>query len=263
MSKSKYEAKLPNHLGIVDFSAEENSVWSELYARQIKLLPERACDEFMEGLKILDLDPKKVPQLIEVSRTLGKATGWALAPVKALISFKEFFDLLAARQFPAATFIRLREDLDYLKEPDIFHEIFGHCPLLTNQAFADFTHKVGELGQIMSKEERVMLARLYWFTVEFGLFKTKTGVRIYGGGILSSKGESVYALESDIPSREAFDLLTVLRTPYRYDEMQKKYFIIDSFRDLFSLVNTDLREVFKEAKAKGVITENDSEMRSC
>jgi phenylalanine-4-hydroxylase len=263
MTKSKYEAKLPNHLGIVDFSNEEDSVWHELYERQIKLLPGRACDEFLLGLKTLNLDPKKVPQLSEVSRTLGQATGWALAPVKALISFKEFFDLLAARQFPAATFIRLREDLDYLKEPDIFHEIFGHCPLLTNQAFADFTHQVGVLGQIMTKEERVMLARLYWFTVEFGLIKTAGGVRIYGGGILSSKGESVYALESEIPVRESFDLLTVLRTPYRYDEMQKKYFIIDSFADLFKLVSEDLREVFKEAKAKGVITENDNEMRSC
>lgn len=263
MTKSRYEAKLPNHLGIVDFSAEEDSVWHILYERQMKLLVGRACDEFLVGLKVLDLHPNKVPQLSEVSATLKKATGWGLAPVKALISFKEFFDLLASRQFPAATFIRLREDLDYLKEPDIFHEIFGHCPLLTHQAFADFTQKVGELGQAMTKEERVMLARLYWFTVEFGLIKTKAGLRIYGGGILSSKGESVYALESDIPMREQFDLLTVLRTPYRYDEMQKKYFIIDSLNDLFDLVNEDLREVFKEAKAQGVITENDTEMRSC
>ncbi len=263
MTKSKYVAKVPNHLGIVDFSPEENSVWHDLYERQIKLLPNRACQEFMEGLGILQLDSSKVPQLSEVSRCLKMQTGWALAPVKALISFKEFFELLAARQFPAATFIRLREDLDYLKEPDIFHEIFGHCPLLTNQAFADFTHKVGELGKIMTQEERVMLARLYWFTVEFGLIHTAEGVRIYGGGILSSKGESVYALESEIPVRENFDLLRVLRTPYRYDEMQKKYFVINSFEDLFSLVSQDLREIFKEAKAKGVITENQEEMRSC
>lgn len=263
MTKSKYVAKIPNHLGIVDFSPEENSVWHDLYERQIKLMPARACKEFSEGLAILQLNPKEVPQLIEVNRCLLKQTGWRLEPVKALISFKDFFDLLAARHFPAATFIRLREDINYLKEPDIFHEIFGHCPLLTNQAFADFTHKVGELGKIMTQEERVMLARLYWFTVEFGLIRTNNEVRIYGGGILSSKSESVYSLESSIPVRENFDLLTVLRTPYRYDEMQKRYFIIDSFEELFSLVSQDLREVFKEAKAKGVITENQEEMRSC
>lgn len=263
MKTSKYVAKLPNHLGIVDFSAEENSVWHDLYARQIKLLPGRACEEFLVGLKSLNLNPHEVPQLSEVSQVLKNATGWSLSPVKALISFKEFFDLLAARQFPAATFIRFREDLDYLKEPDIFHEIFGHCPMLMHQAFADFTHRVGELGQSMTQEERVMLARLYWFTVEFGLIHTKEGVRIYGGGILSSKGESVYALESAVPVRESFDLLRVLRTPYRYDEMQKNYFIITSLEELFNLVNEDLREIFKEAKAKGVITENEGEMRSC
>ncbi|MCA9507756.1 MAG: phenylalanine 4-monooxygenase [Myxococcales bacterium] len=263
VSKSKYEAKIPNHRGEVDFSAEEDSVWKILYERQIELLPQRACNEFMDGIKILELNPCKVPQPNEVSRKLKQVSGWSLAPVKALISFKEFFELLSLRKFPAATFIRLREDLDYLKEPDIFHEIFGHCPLLTNQAFADFTQKVGEVGVSMNKEERVMLARLYWFTVEFGLIGTTAGVRIYGGGILSSKGESVYALESPVPSREPFDLLTVLRTPYRYDEMQKKYFIIDSLEKLFQLVNEDLKEVFKEAKALGVITKNDREMRSC
>jgi phenylalanine-4-hydroxylase len=263
MQNSKYVAKIPNHLGIVDFSDEENSVWHDLYIRQIKLLPGRACHEFLQGLEVLDLNPYRVPQLSEVSQVLKKATGWSLSPVKALISFKEFFDLLAARQFPAATFIRLREDLDYLKEPDIFHEIFGHCPMLVNQAFADFTHRVGELGVSMTQEERVMLARLYWFSVEFGLINTKEGVRIYGGGILSSNGESLYALESATPTRESFDLLRVLRTPYRYDEMQKNYFIINSLEELFSLVNEDLREVFKEAKSKGVITQNEREMRSC
>lgn len=258
-----YEAKIPDQNGCVSYTPEENETWKILYNRQIQLLQGRACQEFIDGVQRLGLSDDHIPQLPEVSERLAHFTGWAVAPVKALISFKEFFELLANRQFPAATFIRLREHLDYLKEPDIFHEIFGHCPLLTNRAFGDFTQKVGELGLAMSKEERVMLARLYWFTVEFGLIKQPDGLRIYGGGILSSKGESVYALESDIPQRFEFDLLTVLRTTYRYDEMQKVYFIINSFDELFNLVSVDLREVFKEAKAKGVITDEEMDVRSC
>ncbi len=258
-----YVAKVPNDNGIVEYSNEENSVWSDLYQRQISLLEGRACKEFIDGVKQLDISSARIPQLPEVSARLRDATGWSVAPVKALISFKEFFELLNARQFPAATFIRLREHLDYLKEPDIFHEIFGHCPLLTNRAFADFTQRVGEIGLSMTREERVMLARLYWFTVEFGLIRTSDGLRIYGGGILSSKGESVYALESPVPRRMDFNLLTVLRTTYRYDEMQTNYFIINSFEDLFALVDQDLREIFKEAKQKGVITEEEMDVRSC
>lgn len=258
-----YVAKDPDKNGFVSYSQQENEVWKTLYNRQIKILENRACPEFIHGVHALNIDATKIPQLPEVSDHLRAATGWAVTPVKALISFKEFFELLSNRQFPAATFIRLPEHLDYLKEPDIFHEIFGHCPLLTNRAFADFTQRVGEIGLSMTKEERVMLARLYWFTVEFGLIRAQEGVRIYGGGILSSKGESVYALESDIPKRNEFDLMTVLRTTYRYDEMQVNYFVINSFDDLFSLVQKDLREVFKEAKAQGVITQEESDVRSC
>lgn len=259
-----YVAKKPDENGLVDFSKEEDDVWRMLYTRQIKLLEGRACEEFSYGVTQLKLNPDRIPQLGEVSVELKKATGWQVVPVEALISFKEFFDLLAHRKFPAATFIRRLEDLDYLKEPDIFHEVFGHCPLLTHAPFANFTERVGLLGQSMTKEERVMLARLYWFTVEFGLITTPEGLRIYGGGILSSKGESIYALESAVPVREVFDLLTILRTPYRYDEMQKKYFIINSFDDLFALVNTDLRAAFSEAKRHGlIIEEEENDVRSC
>ena len=263
MKEHIYQAKVPGKDGMVDYSESENQVWKSLYERQIKLLGDRACREFIEGVKCLGLSPERIPQLPEVSRRLKLKTGWSVEPVKALISFKEFFELLSNRKFPAATFIRLPEHIDYLKEPDIFHEIFGHCPLLTNQAFADFTQRVGEIGVEMSKEERVMLARLYWFTVEFGLINTKDGLKIYGGGILSSKGESIYALDSDVPNRRQFDLLTVLRTSYRYDEMQKNYFIINSFEELFSLINVDLKEVFREAKKQGVITDEEVDVRSC
>jgi phenylalanine-4-hydroxylase len=263
MKNHIYEAKIPDQHGLVSYTPEENAVWKALYERQIKLIEGRACEEFILGVKRLGLTKDRIPQIPEVSQKLYEATGWAVYPVKALISFKEFFQLLAERKFPVATFIRLPEELDYLKEPDIFHEIFGHCPLLTHQAFADFTQKVGELGLSMNQEERVLLARLYWFTVEFGLIKTGQGVRIYGGGILSSKGETVYALDSEIPKRHNFDLITVLRTTYRYDEMQKNYFIIDSFDFLFDLIMKDLRIVFKEAKNGGIEAPEDMDVRSC
>lgn len=263
MTEHVYVAKLPDQNGYVSYTAEENAVWRSLYERQTHIVADRACDEFIHGVQALSLSPDRIPQINDVSDTLRSLTGWAIAPVKALISFKEFFELLASRHFPAATFIRLPEHLDYLKEPDIFHEIFGHCPLLTNRAFADFTHAIGELGIHMSREERVMLARLYWFTVEFGLIHTDKGVRIYGGGILSSKGESMYSLDSDIPRRHPFDLVTVLRTSYRYDEMQRNYFVIKSFDDLFALVTNDLKAAFKEAKQHGVIVEEESDIRSC
>lgn len=263
MKQHIYKAQIPDHRGIVNYTAAENATWKTLYERQMGIIKNRACDEFIIGLKKLHLPHDRVPQISEVSKHLGDATGWSVSPVKALISFQEFFELLAARKFPAATFIRIPEHLDYLKEPDIFHEVFGHCPLLTHQAFADFTQKVGELGVSMTREERVMLARLYWFTVEFGLINTKNGLRIYGGGILSSIGESVYSLESSVPKRHNFDLLQVLRTTYRYDEMQKNYFVIDSFDFLFDLVSKDLRKAFKEAHEKGALTEEESDMRSC
>ncbi len=163
----------------------------------------KACDAYMDGLERLQLPADRIPQLDDVSRVLQACTGWSVARVPALIPFSEFFQLLANRQFPAATFIRKRSELDYLKEPDIFHELFGHTPLLTNQHFADFTETYGRLGLAASKEERVYLARLYWFTVEFGLIDTPQGMRIYGGGILSSIGETEHAL-SDVPQRQPF-----------------------------------------------------------
>lgn len=258
-----YEAKIPNSDGTIDFSKEEHETWGILYERQMKLLNNRACDEFIEGAHKLNLSSKKIPQLTEVSKILYSLTGWSMAPVKALISFKEFFELLSQKKFPAATFIRRRQDIDYLKEPDIFHEIFGHASMLTNKDFADFTHKVGEIGLSMTKTERAMLARLYWFTVEFGLIKTIHGIRIYGGGILSSKNETIYSLESDIPKRFAFDLMHVLTTPYRYDELQKQYFVVNSFQDIFDILSSDLSKTFKLAREKSIITKEETDIRSC
>lgn len=238
--------------GNANYSQEENLIWQELITRQIPLVQGRACDEYINGIAQLNFPHDRIPQCGEISKVLGEITGWGLEPVAALIPFDKFFHLLANRKFPAATFIRRREELDYLQEPDIFHEVFGHCPLLTNQAYADFTETYGRLGLNASKEDRVMLAKLYWFTIEFGLINTSKGLRAYGGGILSSKGETSYSVESPLPQRRPFDVIDVLRTPYRIDIMQPVYFVIDDFDYLFHLTQMDLLAMIKEARKLGM-----------
>ena len=251
---TQYVAREPDSNGNVHYSDEENAIWAELYARQEKAVTGKACPEFMDGLDMLNMPRDRVPQLHEVSAILKRETGWQVAHVPALIPFSKFFELLANRQFPAATFIRTREELDYLQEPDIFHELFGHTPLLTNRYFADFTQTYGELGLAASKEDRVFLARMYWFTVEFGLMqKPGEELSIYGGGVLSSIGETAYAL-SDKPKRERFTILDALRTPYRIDIMQPLYYVIEDLRELFELTQQNLMEKVAEAKQLGLHT---------
>jgi phenylalanine-4-hydroxylase len=253
MKKTKYIAKKPDINGNIHYTDIEHNTWKHLYERQVPLIQELACEEYLKGLELLNLNPHKIPQCHEMNQTLQATTGWKISPVEALISFEKFFKMLSQKTFPAASFIRIPEELDYLQEPDIFHEIFGHCPMLTLPEFADFTEEIGHFGLTLDKIQRSMLARLYWFTVEFGLIKTNNKLRIYGGGILSSKGESKYAIESPTPKRIPFDLLTVLRTPYRYDEMQKTYFILEDFSKLYTLCNRDkLLSVFKETLALGL-----------
>jgi phenylalanine-4-hydroxylase len=194
----------------------------------------------------------RVPQLGEISEVLQKHSGWSVAPVPALIGFTKFFGLLANRQFPVATFIRRREDFDYLEEPDIFHEVFGHTPPLTDHRFAAFVEAYGKAGLAADPKDHAMLARLFWFTVEFGLVNTRDGIRAYGSGIMSSPGELVYAVESDVPQRKPFDPIDVLRTPYRIDIYQPIYFAIDSFDDLFDLAKEDLLGLIAEARKLGM-----------
>lgn len=248
---TNYEAKVPDEHGHIHYSDEENSVWRDLIHRQMEVIKGRVCDEFHEGLRHLQLPMDRIPQPEEVSQVLREQTGWEVAPVPALINFDKFFGLLADKRFPAASFIRSREEMDYLQEPDIFHEIFGHATMLTHQALADFTHAYGLAGVDASKEDRVMLARLYWFTVEFGLLRTPDGVRVCGGGIASSPGETVYAVESDEPERRPFDPIDALRTPYRIDIYQTVYYVLDSFDDLFRLAETDLFKLIRKARELG------------
>ncbi len=250
--KSTYVAKPVDKNGIAAYTAEENQIWRELFMRQTPIVQNRGCDEYLQGMKLLNLVDDHIPQCPEMSEALHKTTGWMVEPVEALIPADNFFQLLSECKFPAATFIRRREELDYLKEPDIFHEFFGHCPLLTNQAYADFTQMYGRLCLKAPAADREMLARLYWFTIEFGLIKTSKGLRAYGGGILSSKGETIYCVESDIPERRPFDVLDVLRTPYRIDIMQPIYYVIESFDTLFQLTEVDLIGLIREARSLGM-----------
>ncbi|MBS0289981.1 MAG: phenylalanine 4-monooxygenase [Proteobacteria bacterium] len=252
MKQSKYVSKKPDEQGFVQYTPAENAVWHDLFVRQMKLLPNRACQEYLDGIEALGLTAEHIPQIPEVNNRLRALTGWEVAPVPALIDFQAFFELMANKKFPAATFIRSREELDYLQEPDIFHEIFGHCPLITLPVYADFMHEYGKLGLQSSHQDRVMLARLYWFTVEFGLLKTNDGLRIYGGGILSSFGESQYCLDSDIPVRKPLDPVDAFRTPYRIDIFQPLYFVINSLTELFTLSKLDLITKIQEARNLGM-----------
>jgi phenylalanine-4-hydroxylase len=249
---TQYVSKNADENGIIHWTDEENEIWKELITRQLACVKGKACDEFNEGLEKLNLPINRVPQLEEVSRVLMKETGWQCYKVPALIGFGEFFKLLSEKKFPVATFIRTREEFDYLQEPDIFHEIFGHCPLLTNPAFANFTQAYGEFGLHASKEDRVFLARLYWFTIEFGLLNTAEGLKIYGGGILSSPGETEYALTDNVAERKPFDVIDVLRTPYRIDIMQPIYFMLNKVSDLDKLQTLNIMELLEQAKKMGM-----------
>lgn len=249
--ESRYVSKAPNAQGLVNYTDEEHDVWCRLYQRQIDIMPNRACDEHCHGLELLHLTADQIPQLPDVNESLESLTGWRVHPVNALISHEEFFTLLANRKFPAATFIRAPEEFDYVKEPDIFHELFGHCPILTDQVYANFVQAYAEMVLTFPEEEWPLLQRLFWFTVEFGLIQTKEGLRAYGGGILSSIEETVYSVESDIPERKPFDVIDVLRTPYRIDRLQPIYFVIDSYQQLYDLMKGDIAGLLKQARELG------------
>jgi phenylalanine-4-hydroxylase len=237
---AQYHSKPVSQEGWVEWSLDDDAIWHDLVKRQLNVIEDRACDAYLLGLTLLDLPLDRVPQLPEINKVLMETTGWQVEPVPALIDFDRFFDLLANKRFPVATFLRTRDEFDYLQEPDFFHEIFGHCAMLTNTDFAAFTEHYGKLGQLATPKQRAYLARLYWFTVEFGLVQEQQKLKIYGGGILSSPAETLYALEGGQAVREEFNIQTVLRTPYRIDIMQPKYYVIQGLPELFKISQTNL-----------------------
>lgn len=231
--------------GWEDYSPAEHDVWITLYERQTALLPGRACDPFLKGLEALDLHRSGIPDFARINTELDRLTGWSVVAVPGLVPDEVFFEHLANRRFPAGQFIRKPEELDYLQEPDIFHDVFGHVPMLTDPVFADYMQAYGRGGQrAMQLGQLANLARLYWYTVEFGLLQTPQGARIYGAGIVSSRAESIFALDDPSPNRLGFDLERVMRTPYRIDDFQQVYFVVPSLHDLLDATLQDFGPIY-------------------
>ena len=228
------------------YTDEENDVWRILYKRQEEVLKGRAISLFMDSMATLGINRDNVPAFEDVNAILKKRTGWEVIPVEGLIPDEPFFELLANRRFPIGNFIRTRDSLDYIQEPDVFHDLFGHVPLLAEETFAKYMQAYGEGGLKAAKLGMTnKLARLYWYTVEFGLIKEPDGLRIYGAGILSSPTESVFALESDSPHRIGFDVKRLLQTHYQIDDFQDNYFVIDSFDQLFNDTYADFTPLYE------------------
>ena len=228
------------------YSDAEHRVWTQLYDRQAEQLPGRACDAFLEGLEALDLGRGGIPELERLNRELGRLTGWRVVMVPGLVPDEVFFEHLAQRRFPAGRFIRDSAHLDYLEQPDIFHDVFGHVPMLADPVFADYMQAYGKGGlRALHLDQLQHLARLYWYTVEFGLMQTPAGLRIYGAGIVSSHAETAFALDDPSPNRLGFELERVMRTPYRIDDFQQLYFVIPSLQALRSATLRDFASVYR------------------
>jgi phenylalanine-4-hydroxylase len=232
------------------YSEEAHATWRLLFNRQQRLLAARACREYLDGLGRLGVEADGIPDFRRLGDILERATGWRIVAVPGLVPDDVFFAHLAGRHFPLTCFIRRPDQLDYLQEPDVFHDICGHVPLLMNPVFADYMQAYGEGGlKALGLGHLPRLARLYWYTVEFGLISTEEGLRIYGSGILSSAGESVYCLDDPRPRRLRFDLRRIMRTRYRIDDFQELYFVIDDFQELFDATRPDFAPIYREVAA--------------
>lgn len=219
------------------YTKADQAIWQMLFERQMKQLPSMASKDYIEGIEKAGFVAEHIPDFEnETNPNLKSLTGWEVVAVGGLIPVKEFFELLAEKKFPASTWLRTPEQLDYLEEPDMFHDTFGHVPLLTNQHFCDFLGDFSKISlkYIENEYAITLLQRLYWFTVEFGLIREDEQLKIYGGGILSSSGESEYSLFSEVPERVPYCITDILDTVVKIDEFQKKYFVIDSYEHLFS-----------------------------
>lgn len=229
------------------YTQAEHAIWRTLFERQTRILQGRACDEFLAGIAALSVTSDGIPDFRRLNDVLGRATGWRIVAVPGLVPDEIFFEHLANRRFPSTCFIRRPEQLDYIQEPDVFHDVFGHVPLLANPVFADYMQAYGRGGiKALRLGALRNLARLYWYTVEFGLIATAAGLRIYGSGIVSSKGESIYCLDSPEPDRLGFDLMRIMRTDYRIDRYQETYFVIDGFDRLFAATRPDFAPYYLE-----------------
>ncbi len=229
------------------YTPEHHAIWRTLFERQAKLLPGRACGEYLRGLAQLGVAAEGIPDFERLSDILERATGWRIVAVPGLVPDETFFRHLANRRFPATNWIRTPEQMDYLQEPDVFHDVLGHVPMLIHPVFADYMAAYGRGGlKAAGLGALHRLSRLYWYTVEFGLIHRPEGLRIYGSGILSSRTESVYCLEDPRPRRLAFDLRRVMRTRYHIDRFQDTYFVIDGFDQLFEATRPDFAPIYRD-----------------
>ncbi len=229
-----------------NYNDEDFEVWKILFDRQMKQFPTHASQAYMEGLRIADFETGLIPDFKETNQILHDTTGWRLAVVPGIVPDYTFFELMANRRFPATTWLRKMKELDYLEEPDMFHDVFAHVPLLTNQHFVDFLEELSKIGlEYVGNDYAIeLLSRVYWFTVEFGLIQEEEGLRIYGAGILSSAGETKFSL-SDEPPKHLFSIEHMLDTPYRKDKFQTEYFIIDSYEQLYDSI-PEIKKLLRE-----------------
>ncbi|MCE7990679.1 MAG: phenylalanine 4-monooxygenase [Roseivirga sp.] len=220
-----------------NYTAEDQNVWKILFDRQFPNLPEAATGEFMTGLKKVNFTAEKIPNFEETNEILRGLTGWEIYAVPGIVEDDLFFDLMANKKFPATTWVRKMSQLDYLEEPDMFHDVFAHIPLLANQAFVDFLQAISKFGQEWIEDPWAihLLSRIYWFTIEFGLIRENGELKIYGAGVLSSSGETKYSLGNE-PEHHEYDVDHILDTTYRKDKMQDRYFIIDSYEQLYNSI---------------------------
>ena len=240
------------------YTAAEHAVWRNLFERQARLLAGRACDEFVAGIDALGVAADGIPDFRRLNDGLDRATGWRIVAVPGLVPDDIFFAHLANRRFPSTCFIRRPDQLDYIQEPDVFHDVFGHLPMLVNPVFGDYMQAYGQGGlKALGLGSLPHLARLYWYTVEFGLIRGSDGLRIYGSGIVSSKGESVYCLDSPIPHRLGFDLIRIMRTRYRIDAFQEVYFVLDGFEQLFEATRPDFTPYYDQLKTLSELAPGD------
>jgi phenylalanine-4-hydroxylase len=236
-----------------DYTPDEHDTWKVLYNRQMDALRHHMCPEYLSALDVLGFTPDAIPNFNEINERLRALTGWEVVATRGLIKSKPFFDMLTDRKFPSGNFIRRKDQLDYLEEPDIFHDLFGHIPLLTNPSYADYMHEYGKGGEKAMKYKTTKnLSRLNWWTIEFGLIQKPDGVKIYGAGLCSSYGEGRYCIDDPSAHHIKFDLERCMRTRVYINDFQPAYFVIDSFEDLFKqAVYTDFSPMYEHFKGLG------------
>jgi len=254
--RGDYSRAAPDYTVAQDWGAytgEQHALFRRLFERQSRLVARYACPEWIEAIAGLDAGGE-IPRFERISEKLRARTGWEIAAVPGLIPDEAFFTHLANRRFPVTVWLRKPEEFDYIVEPDVFHDFFGHVPLLFDPAYADHLHEYGKGGlKAMRLDAVKMLARLYWYTIEFGLVRTPAGIRAYGAGLISSGGELAYCIDDPAPKRLDFDLESILRTEYLIDRYQSTYIVIDSFAQLMRDTAPDFTPIYARLKALPVL----------